>query len=244
MRSALVTGASRGIGRGIAVHLAAQGFGLTVTARGGAELEELATELRTAGSPSVVHLAVDMADRDALPELVGLHGRTFGSMSALVLNAGVGTAGDVATTLLDRVDKTLSVNFLSPLVLIQQSLPLLHAGASQDPERGAKIVGLSSITGVYAEPGLAAYGASKAALMSLLDTVNAEESDRGVSATAIAPAFVATDMSAWTTDTVPADTMITVDDVVRVVDMVLGLSRNAVISRVVVGRAGSGGYRA
>jgi len=106
MRSALVTGASRGIGRGIAVHLAAQGFGLTVTARGGAELEELATELRTAGSPSVVHLAVDMADRDALPELVGLHGRTFGSMSALVLNAGVGTAGDVATTLLDRVDKT------------------------------------------------------------------------------------------------------------------------------------------
>jgi len=240
MRSALVTGASRGIGRGIAVHLAAQVFGLTVTARGGAELEEL----RTAGSPSVVHLAVDMADRDALPELVGLQGRTFGSMSALVLNAGVGTAGDVATTRLDRVDKTLSVNFLSPLVLIQQSLPLLHAGASQDPERGAKIVGLSSITGVYAEPGLAAYGASKAALMSLLDTVNAEESDRGVSATAIAPAFVATDMSAWTTDTVPADTTITVDEVVRVVDMVLGLSRNAVISRVVIGRAGSGGYRA
>jgi len=226
------------------VQLAAQGFGLTVTARGGAELENLATELRAVGSPSVIHLAVDMADREALPELVALHGRTFGSMSALVLNAGVGTAGDVATTRLDRVDKTLSVNFLSPLVLVQQSLPLLHEGASRDPERGAKIVGLSSITAVYAEPGLGAYGASKAALMSLLDTVNSEQSERGVSATAIAPAFVDTDMSAWTTDAVPAHTMITVADVVRVVDMVLGLSRNAVISRVVVGRAGSGGYRA
>lgn len=244
MRSALITGATRGIGRGIALHLAAQGFGLTVTARRDAELETLTGELRTTGSPTVVHLAADMADRAALADLADLHGRTFGSMSALVLNAGVGTAGPLATAKPPRVDRTMAVNFLAPLLMVQQSLPLLRIGADQDPERGAKIIGLSSITGVYAEAGLAAYGASKAALISLLETVNAEESVHGVSATAIAPGYVDTDMSAWTTDTIPADEMITVADVVRIVDMVLGLSRRAVIDRVVVGRAGSGGHRA
>lgn len=204
----------------------------------------MADELRAAGAPSVAHHAADAAERDALPELVDVHDRTFGYLSALVLNAGVGTMSTVASTRLDRVDKTMSVNFTSPLVLLKHALPLLHEGAARDLERGAKIVATSSITGVYAEAGLAAYGASKAALMSLLETVNAEESGHGVSATAIAPAFVDTDMSAWTTDAVPADTMITVDDIVRVVDMVLGLSRNAVINRVVVGQAGTGGYRA
>ena len=77
--------------------------------------------------------------------------------------------------------------------------------ATADRKRGARVIALASITGVYAEPGLAVYGASKAALISLMETLNAEESANGVMATAIAPAYVATDMSAWTADTIPAN---------------------------------------
>lgn len=242
MRTALVTGASRGIGRGIALSLARQGFGLTITSRTTSDLESLAVELREAGAPQVVLQVADMADRDSLAALVALHETTYGAMSALVVNAGMGSAGSVESFPLRRLDKTVEVNFTSAFVLIQAALPLLRKGVTSDPELGAKIIGLSSITGAYAEAGMSVYGASKAALLSLIEAVNLEESGNGITATAIAPAFVETDMTAWVTDEVPADTMIRVADVVRVVDMVVGLSRNASITRIVMARSGTTGY--
>ncbi|GAA4727746.1 3-oxoacyl-[acyl-carrier-protein] reductase [Nocardioides endophyticus] len=245
MRTALVTGASRGIGRGIALHLASQGYGLTITSRNDDDLAALASQLRSAGAPRVAHAACDMADRRSLPELMVLHGAHFeDSMDALVVNAGVGTAGPVDSVRMDRFDKMIDVNLTSGLVLIQSALPLLRAAAAADPERGAKIVALSSITGAYAEAGFAAYGASKAALLSLVETVSLEESGNGVTATAVAPAYVDTDMAAWITDEIPAHTMIPVADVVAVVAMVLGLSRNTAITRIVMGRSGTSGRHA
>jgi short-subunit dehydrogenase len=240
----LVTGASRGIGRGIAESLARQGFGLTITSRKADELASLTVELEAMGAPQVVHLAAEMADRESLPSLVGLHDATFGAMNALVLNAGVGTAGNVADFPVHRIDKTLEVNLVSAIVLIQNALPLLRAGAEQDPEHGSTIVGMSSITGMYAEPGLAVYGASKAGLVSLLQTVNLEESGNGVKATALAPGYVDTDMSAWVNETIPADVMIRVSDIVAVVDMLVALGRTATIPSMAVTRSGSNGYEA
>ncbi len=163
-------------------------------------------------------------------------------MNALVLNAGVGSAGDVATYSLKRLKKTIDVNFASALVLTKTAIPLLRAGAAEVPENGAKIVALSSISGVYAEPGLAVYGASKAALLSMIETVNLEESTRGVTATGIAPAFVSTDMSQWATDRVPEKQMIRISDVVAVVEMILGLSANVALGHVVMKRTASNGY--
>jgi NAD(P)-dependent dehydrogenase (short-subunit alcohol dehydrogenase family) len=244
MRSALVTGASRGIGRGIATSLAKQGYGLTVTSRSEKDLVALADELRARGAPEVVPSAADMADREGLPGLVERHAGSFGSMNVLVINAGVGTAGRVASFRTDRLDKTLEVNFSSAFVLVQEALPLLRRAADADPGMAARIIGLSSVTGAYAEAGLGVYGASKAALMSLVETINLEESGNGVCATAIAPGYVETDMSAWVTDTIPADTMIRVDDVVSVVDMLLGLSRSASITKIVMTRSGSLSYGA
>lgn len=243
LRSALVSGASRGIGRATAVHLAEQGYGLTITSRRESDLDQLVPVLLDAGAAQVVRAAADMADHSTLQPLVDLHGETFGTMSALVVNAGVGTAGEVATFPTHRLHKTLDVNLIAPFVLVQAALPLLRQWAAVEP-RGAKIVALSSITGVYAEEGLAAYGASKAGLLSLVETLNREEGPRGISAAAIAPGYVDTDMSAWTTDTVPADTMISTADVVRVIDMLLGLGRNASIPRIVMSRTAGSPYQA
>ncbi|PTR23565.1 short-subunit dehydrogenase [Rhodococcus sp. OK519] len=242
--SALVTGASRGIGLGIARRLAERGYGLTITARDRTRLDQVAAGLRDAGATDVVVVAADMADPEASHALVAAHEEHFGSLRALILNAGVGTAGSIGEFPMRRFDKTVAVNLTAPFALLQRALPLLRKGAEENPGRGAKVVAVSSITGVYAEANLAVYGATKAALLSLVETLNAEESGSGISATAIAPGYVDTDMSEWTKDRIPADTMLTVNDVVELVDAVLRLSDRAVLSKMVLSRAGASGYGA
>jgi short-subunit dehydrogenase len=82
VRTALITGASRGIGQGIAFELARQGFGLTISARSPADLDALAGGLAQAGAGKVVRYAADLTDRTALPALVEQHQETFASMDA------------------------------------------------------------------------------------------------------------------------------------------------------------------
>ena len=243
-RSALVTGASRGIGRSIASSLAAQGYALTVTSRRNEDLEALARDLEQAGAPQVVWRAGDVADREHLVALADLHRSTYESLHALIVNAGVGTAGSIESFPIERTQKLLDVNFVAALVLMQTTLPMLRLGADQQPERGAKVIALASITGAYAERGLATYGASKAALLSLVETFNLEEGDNGVAATALAPGYVDTEMAAWVSDRIPPSSMIRVEDIVRVVEMLLEMGRSSVISRIVISRSGSGGYTA
>ncbi|GAB3199096.1 SDR family oxidoreductase [Nocardioides hungaricus] len=240
-RSALVTGASRGIGLGIATRLARQGFGLTITARSADVLTSVADGLRKAGAAEVTVVAADAGDPDAADLVVAAHRATFDSMDALVINAGVGTAGTVGDFPLNRYDKTFDVNLRTPLTLMQKSLPLLRQAATMRPGTGANVIAMSSITGVFAEPGLGVYGASKAALLSLVDTFNLEESGNGVVATSLAPAFVDTDMAAWAHARVPPEDMIPVSDVLDIVETLIGLSPRIMISRIVMGRAGTSG---
>jgi 3-oxoacyl-[acyl-carrier protein] reductase len=238
MKTALVTGGSRGIGLGIATRLAELGYGLTITARDAGTLESSAESLGAAGAADVVTVAVDLADRDAADSIVDAHKSRFGSMNVLVLNAGVGTAGSIADYPMRRFDKTLDVNFRAPFQILQNSVPLLRQVA--DTENGAKVVALASLAGVYSEAGLAVYGATKAAMLSLVETLNAEESGNGITGTAIAPGYVDTDMSDWTKDKIPAESMIRVGDIVELATGVLNLSSRAVVPRIVVTRAGAG----
>jgi short-subunit dehydrogenase len=241
-RSALVTGATRGIGRGIATRLAERGYALTVTARGAADLERAAEELRGAGAQAVVVAQGDMASEDDVLAAVDAHARAHDGMSVLVLAAGVGSAGPIDAYSMARYDKQFAVNTRAAFLAVSRSLPQLRKAAAADPEHGARVIALASIGGVYAEPELAAYGATKAALISLCRSVNVEESAAGVSATAIAPAYVDTDMSAWAQENVPAHTMISVADVVELTDALLRMSARAVVPEIVMSRAGTSGY--
>jgi NAD(P)-dependent dehydrogenase (short-subunit alcohol dehydrogenase family) len=242
--SALVTGASRGIGLGIATSLAERGWGLTVAARDPDRLVSVAGCLADAGAAEVQALAGDVADDDYLAELVAAHETRFSTLDALVLNAGVGSAGPLADFHPRRFDKQIRINLRSPLVLLQQALPLLRKAAVQRPDRGAKVVALCSITGVYAEPDLAVYGATKAALSSMVRSLNREESAGGVCATAVCPAYVDTDMAAFVHDRIPPETMLEVGDIVAMVDACLSLSARAVVPEIVMARASSDGHRA
>ncbi len=244
MKTALISGATRGIGLGISTLLARQGYALTLTARDAERLDAVAAELRAAGAADIVTVAADMADGDGIERVLGAHSERFDTMSALVLNAGVGTAGALADASMRRFDKTLAVNLRAPVQLIQGALPMLRAGAAADPGRGAKVIALASMAGVYAEAGLAVYGAAKAALISLIATLNAEESPNGVTATSIAPGYVDTEMSAWIHDRIPPERMLAVNDVVEMVDALLRLSSRAVVPNIVMSRAGTDGFHA
>lgn len=165
-------------------------------------------------------------------------------MDVLVLAAGVGSAAPLHGYPIHRYDKQFALNTRAPFLLIREALPLLRSAAAQRPEHGAKVIALASIGGVYAEPSLTVYGATKAALLALCRGFNAEESAGGVTATAIAPGYVDTDMSAWVHDAVPPAAMIPVDDVVATVSALLALSPRNVVNEIVLSRAGTTGYQA
>lgn len=241
--SALITGSSRGLGLGIAMRLAERGFNLTIAGRDAQRLSDVAATLRDRGAPDVSTQPGDVLDDDYLAALVDSHATRFGGCDGLVVNAGVGSSGALADFHVKRFDKQIAVNLRSAYVVIQHALPVLRATARNGP-RGAKIVAMASLTGVYAEADLAAYGAAKAGLISLCRSINLEENANGVAATAIAPGYVDTDMTEFKHGVLSADDMITVDDVVEVADMCLRLSRRAIVPEVVIARSGTAGLEA
>lgn len=242
--TALITGASRGIGLEIARRLAAEGYALTVSARREAGLQQAAAQIAEACCTDVLPVTANLAVEDDVRRLAAAHDERFGCLDLLVLNGGLGSEGRVSDMALKTYDLTFTVNLRAQFLLIQQSLPLLRKAASEAPSRGAKIVALASITGVVSEPGLAAYGASKAGLISLCETINLEESAHGVTATAIAPGYVDTDMTAWKRDVLGQDAMLATGDVAELVLAVARLSARAVVPNIVLTRAGEQIWRA
>jgi 3-oxoacyl-[acyl-carrier protein] reductase len=241
--SAMVTGATGGIGRVIADRLAQAGYRLTLSGRDQTVLAKLAADL--AGYPA--ELQVVPADMTAEADVAALargHADRFGSMDLLVLCAGTGTTGRIADMPMRRFDRQLTVNLRAPFALVQACLPALRQAAAVRPDRGARIVAVASVLGIVSEPGLAAYSAAKAALISLCQSVNAEESLAGVTATAIAPGFVDTEMSAWVHDRIAPAEMIPAADIAELVLALTHMSARSVVPLVAVSRAGPTQWRA
>lgn len=238
----LITGASRGIGLAVARRLAIEQFDLTISARSRDSLEPVAAALREHGT-RIEAVAADMALEEQVIALAASHLELFGRLSVLVLCAGTGSAGPLDGYPLDRLDKQLVVNLRAPFLLVQRLLPALRATAG-DCGYGAKIIAIASLTGMVAETGLAAYGASKAALISLCGSITVAESGNGVSATAISPGYVDTDMSAWVRDTIDPATMISPADIAELVLCISRLSAHAVIPNIAVTRPGPQLWRA
>lgn len=239
-RAALVTGGSRGIGHAIAERLAAEGFSLTIAARSRQTLDAAAGALEASGA-HVVAVEADAADPEAIERLVARHEAAWGRLDALVLNAGMGFASPIAETPLRRVDKHYALNLRGTFATIAAALPLLRRTAVDEP-RGTRVIALASLAGLMAEPHLAAYSATKAAVVSLCESICLEEAATGVSATALCPGYVDTDMAAWKHDEIAPADMIRAADLAELAVSLTRLSRNAAVPSIAVHRA-QGGLR-
>jgi NAD(P)-dependent dehydrogenase (short-subunit alcohol dehydrogenase family) len=184
----------------------------------------------------VTVVPADMARDEDVARLADACAAIRPELEVLILAAGVGTAGEFVTYPLRTLDKQIAVNLRAPFQLTQRLLPALRASAAAGA--AAKVIAIASITGVAAEPGLAAYGATKAALISLCESITASEGAVGVTATAISPGYVDTDMTAWIRDQIPPANMITADDIAELTLAVCRLSRHSPVPNIVVTRPG------
>ena len=223
-RAALITGGSSGIGLAIARMLRDEGFALTLASRRPEKVEAAAEELGAAA------VAVDVGDAEACARVVAEHRERHGRLDVLVNSAGIGIGGNIESLPSKHFDLQLGVNLRGLFLVTQAAIPLLR-------ESKGWIVNLASIAGTLPTPGLATYGASKAAVIALTRSLNEELDADGVRAVAICPGFVDTPMAEWSG--LEHDEMIRPEDCAEVVRMLLRLSPRARIPQVVIERAGS-----
>ena len=189
-KTALITGASRGIGRASALALARLGAQVLVHyGRGTREAEEVVAEIRKAGGKADA-IAVDLAAADGPHKLARQVRAIVGDrLDILVANAGISRAATIEETTVEDFDAQFAVNVRAPFFLVQQLLPIMHEGAS--------IVLLSSLAGHASVGTLSAYAATKGAVDTLVKHFASALGARGIRVNAVAPGVVATEMSAF-----------------------------------------------
>jgi NAD(P)-dependent dehydrogenase (short-subunit alcohol dehydrogenase family) len=181
---ALVTGAASGIGAATARRLAGDGARLVLVDRDAAKLAELSRSLAPADVLQRVH---DVADEAAWTETSTAIRERFGRLDFAVANAGISDAGPIAEFPFERWRKVMAVNLDGAFLTLKAAMPLIKAGG-----RGGAIVVVSSISGQKAEPGVAAYGASKAAVVQLAKVAAKEGAADRIRVNAILPGGVET----------------------------------------------------
>jgi NAD(P)-dependent dehydrogenase (short-subunit alcohol dehydrogenase family) len=189
-KTALVTGASRGIGRATALALAAAGAQVLIHyGRGATEAEAVVREIRDAGGRAEA-VAADMAAPDGPHRLAAEVRRIVGDrLDILVANAGVASAATIEDQTVEDFDRLFAVNVRAPFFLVQQLLPILGNGSS--------VVLLSSLAAHASVGTLAAYAATKGAIDTLVKHFAAALGERGIRVNAVAPGVVDTDMSSF-----------------------------------------------
>lgn len=186
-RTALVTGASSGIGEAISRHLAAAGCDLVVVARRSDRLESLAADLRRNHHVDVDVMAADLAEPDQLAQVEKRIADGQPRIELLVNNAGFGTTGDFRTLPLEREDEQVRLNVLA-------LMRLSHAAVGSMVQHGhGGILNVSSVAGLLSAPGFATYNATKAFVTTFSESLHMETRSKGVHVTALLPGFTRTE---------------------------------------------------
>jgi short-subunit dehydrogenase len=212
-RVAVVTGASSGIGAGLAAMLAAEGARVALAARRGELLEQVAAEIRQAGGTAIAVVA-DLTDDDSLARLLARARTELGEIDVLVNNAGFAVWRSLEATTAAEWDHSFAVNVRAAARLCAAVLP------GMQERRFGRVINIGSEAGVAIVPGLAAYCVSKHALGALTEVIQDANHDNGIKAWVICPGFVDTDMG----EVVPGanrDHYLEVDEVVDVVRFLL-----------------------
>jgi 3-oxoacyl-[acyl-carrier protein] reductase len=187
-KTAIVTGASRGIGKAIALRLAAAGAKVACVARSADKLKEVADAIAAAGGTAEVH-PCDVTDSAAVSKLVEELAEKWGGIDIVVNNAGI-----TKDTLIPRMDdeawdSVIATNLRSVFLFTRSaSLVMMR-------KRSGRIINISSVSGLMGNAGQANYSASKAGVIGLTRTVAQELASRKVTVNAICPGFIASEMT-------------------------------------------------
>jgi 3-oxoacyl-[acyl-carrier protein] reductase len=187
-RTALVTGASRGIGKACVQALAAAGHRIVLAARSLDKLEETAAEVRAAGAEAYV-VGVDLASSESIAAAFKRAASELGRIDILVNNAGMTKDGLAVRMKQADWEAVLQTNLSGAFYAIQQVLQGMMR------ERWGRIVNISSVVGEMGNPGQANYVASKAGLIGLTKSLAQELGSRNITVNAVAPGFIETDMT-------------------------------------------------
>ena len=192
---ALVTGASRGIGRAVALRLASEGASVALNYNSGQqEAEGVAAEITAAGG-SAVTLQGNVADATQAEALVDAAAEALGGLDILVNNAGITRDNLLMRLSEDDWDAVIDTNLKGAFLCTKAAIrPMLR-------QRSGRIVNMSSVVALTGNPGQANYTAAKAGLIGFTRTVAREVASRGITVNAIAPGFIATQM----VDSIPED---------------------------------------
>jgi ketoreductase len=186
MRSVLVTGGGRGIGRAIALAFAAPGTLVAIASRTTQQLTATAKEIEARGATAVA-LPMDVADPDAVESAFEQLRDVTPVLQVLVNNAGVGGGEPVAGSDIGRWRRTLDVNLFGMYLVSRQAVPLLTDGA--------RVVNVSSVLGRFGVPGYSAYCASKHGVIGFTRALALELAPRRITVNALCPGWVETDMA-------------------------------------------------
>lgn len=192
---AMVTGASRGIGRAIALKLAREGADVVVTATTLESARNTALEIETLGRKALP-LAVDVADSTAVTEMFSTTVEAFGKIDILVNNAGITKDGLLLRMKDADWDAVIDVNLKGTFNCIREAAKLMTKA------RSGRIVNISSVVGEMGNAGQINYSASKAGMIGMTKSAARELAKRGVTVNAVTPGFIETDMTAVLSDKV------------------------------------------
>jgi NAD(P)-dependent dehydrogenase (short-subunit alcohol dehydrogenase family) len=234
-QAALVTGASSGIGLGLARMLGQEGFALTISGRRQAKLAAAAVDLRREGF-TVAEYAFDLAETQAAADLVTAHRERYGRLDVLVNNAGLGIVAPLDASETRHIDLQLDVNLRSVITVFREAVDLLVT-AGNEPN-GALVINVASIAGKEGQPLLGAYSAAKAGVVGFTQSMNREFGPRGVKCCAFCPGYVDTPLAEAVRHRVAPEEMILVDDLAEVGRCLLRLSRQCVIPEIMFVRPG------
>jgi len=228
-KTALVTGASSGIGKATAQALAQADFGVALVARSQMKLEALASELKASGGQAKA-FAIDLAEVDQVREKIEGVIAAFGPVDVLVNCAGMGYTGALSDMPLADWQSVMTLNVTSIFQVVQAALPGMR-------DRGVgTIVNIASIAAQQSFADWGAYGVSKAALVALSNAIASEESMHGIRVITISPGAVNTPI--WDSDTVQTtfdrSLMLSPDTVAQTILQTILIPPDAVISHLTI----------
>ena len=187
MKTAVVTGASKGIGRVIALKLASLGFSLAIVGRNEKQLSTLKDEIEKCGVSCLV-LAIDLSDEKAPDHIIKETISNFGQLDLLINNAGTAQSADILETDAATWNAIFNVNARAPFFLCKAAIP--HLKKSENPI----IINIGSVVGFKGYEGQAAYSSSKHALAGFTKVLAKEVQDDGIQVHLISPGGVNTEM--------------------------------------------------